>query len=86
MLVPTRPDHPGARENRRAGERLRRLDLPVLLPWSDPIAGAEPWRERLREIFPRATLLSFDRAGRFLPEDAGESLAESLSDWIRRTG
>jgi haloalkane dehalogenase len=84
MLVPTRPDHPGARENRRAAERLRRLDLPVLLPWSDPIAGAEPWRERLREIFPRAALVRFDRAGHFLPEDSGDSLADCLRDWIRR--
>ncbi len=85
MLVPTRPDHPGARENRRAAERLRRLDLPVLLPWSDPVPGGEPWRDRLREIFPRATLVSFERAGHFLPEDAGESLARTLSNWIRKT-
>ena len=32
-LVPIRPDHPGAYENRIAIERLKRLELPVLLPW-----------------------------------------------------
>ena len=50
-LVPIRPDHAGAYDNRPVIERLKTLDLPVLLPWADkdPITG--PW-----EIFFRKSL------------------------------
>src|SRR5260370_23019415 len=54
-LVPIRPDHPGAYENRVAIERLKTLDLPVLLPWAseDPITA--PAEAPLRSIFRNAS-------------------------------
>ncbi|HZQ34932.1 MAG TPA: haloalkane dehalogenase [Dehalococcoidia bacterium] len=82
-LVPIRPDHPGAYDNRVAIETLRTLDLPVLLPWADgdPITG--PWEPHLRAIFPQATPLTVRGAGHFLQEDNGEEIAEQIVRWLR---
>jgi haloalkane dehalogenase len=78
-LVPIRPDHPGAFENRRALERLRTLDLPVLLPFGteDPItAASEPF---LRSVFRNvAAPMPVAGAGHFIQEDAGEEVAEMI--------
>lgn len=81
-LVPVRPDHPGAYDNRVAIRVLKTLDLPVLLPWADgdPITG--PWEPHLREIFPRATPLPVRGAGHFLQEDRGEEIAEQIVRWL----
>jgi haloalkane dehalogenase len=83
-LVPIRPDHPGAFENRRAIERLRTLTLPVLLPWADgdPITAAA--EAHLRSIFPNAAPPVVIRgAGHFLQEDSGEEIAEKILSWIK---
>ncbi|MBI5967518.1 MAG: alpha/beta fold hydrolase [Deltaproteobacteria bacterium] len=82
-LVPIRPDHPGAYDNRLAIEKLKTLDLPVLLPWSDsdPITG--PWEAALRKIFKNvAPPLVIKGAGHFLQEDAGEEIAGHIRRWI----
>jgi haloalkane dehalogenase len=82
-LVPIRPDHPGAYENRIAIERLKRLELPVLLPWgdADPVLGKlEP---ELRAIFRNvAPPLIIHGAGHFIQEDAGETVAGHIRNWI----
>ncbi len=86
-LVPTRPDHPGAYENRLAIEKLKTLDLPVLLPWadSDPITG--PWEGFLRKLFKNvAPPLPIRGAGHFLQEDAGEEIAGHVRRWMAETG
>jgi haloalkane dehalogenase len=78
-LVPIRPDHPGAFENRQALERLRTLDLPVLLPFGteDPItAASEPF---LRSVFKNVgPSMPVTGAGHFIQEDAGEEVAEII--------
>ncbi len=82
-LVPTRPDHPGAYENRVAIERLKQLDLPVLLPWgdADPVLGqSEPG---VRAIFRNvAPPLVIKGAGHFIQEDAGEEVATHIRNWL----
>jgi len=82
-LVPIRHDDPGAWENRAAVERLKTLDLPVLLPWGaeDPItAAAEPV---LRSIFRNvAPPLPLPGVSHFAQEDAGEEIAGHIVDWI----
>jgi len=78
-LVPIRPDHPGASDNHIAIERLKTLDLPVLLPWSsdDPIAA--PADARLRSIFRNAApKIVVEGAGHFIQEDAGEEVARHI--------
>ena len=82
-LVPIRPDHPGAYDSRVAMEKLRTLDLPVLLPWSDkdPITG--PWEAALRSLFKKvAPPLTIKGAGHFLQEDAGEEIAGHIRSWM----
>jgi haloalkane dehalogenase len=82
-LVPIRPDDPGAYENRIAIERLKRLELPVLLPWgdADPILGKlEP---ELRAIFRNvAPPLIIHGAGHFIQEDAGIEVAGHIRNWL----
>jgi len=82
-LVPIRPDFPGAYDNRVAIERLRTLDLPVLLPWgdADPVLGKlEP---ELRAIFRNvAPPLTINGAGHFVQEDAGKEIAGHIATWI----
>jgi haloalkane dehalogenase len=83
-LVPIRPDHTGAYENRRAIERLRTLPLPVFLPWADgdPITAAA--EEHLRSIFPNvAPPVVIRGAGHFLQEDSGEEVAEKILSWMK---
>ncbi len=83
-LVPVRPDHPGAYDNRVAIETLKTLQLPVLLPCadSDPITG--PWEQRLRAIFRNvAPPLTIVGAGHFLQEDQGEDIARRIVRWMR---
>ncbi|HVR30414.1 MAG TPA: haloalkane dehalogenase, partial [Thermoanaerobaculia bacterium] len=73
-LVPTRPDHPGAYENRRATEVLRGLALPVLPIWGDADPITKAWEPRVRDLFARAELADtvwVRGAGHFLQEDAG---------------
>jgi haloalkane dehalogenase len=85
-LVPVRPDHPGAYENRVAIEKLKTLELPVLLPWadSDPITG--PWEAYLRKLFQNvAPPLTIKGAGHFLQEDAGEEIAGHIFRWMKET-
>ena len=82
-LVPIRPDHPGAYENRVAIERLKQLKLPVLLPWgdADPVLGKlEP---EIRAIFRNAAPpLIIHGAGHFLQEDAGKEVATHIRTWL----
>jgi haloalkane dehalogenase len=75
-LVPIRADHPGTFENKQALERLKTLDLPVLLPFGmeDPItAASEPF---LRSVFKNVgPSMPVAGAGHFIQEDAGEEVA-----------
>ncbi len=84
-LVPTRPDHPSAYDNRVALRRLRELDLPVLLPWadSDPIThtGEAQIRAIFRNVAPPLTIAG---AGHFLQEDRGEEIARHIVAWLGR--
>ena len=83
-LVPIRPDHPGAYDNRVALARLKTLDLPVLLPWGeeDPITG--PARDLLRSVFRNsAPPIPIAGAGHFVQEDAGEEIAAHIMEWMK---
>lgn len=81
-LVPIRPDDPGVFENRAALEKLKTLDLPVLLPWGaeDPITA--PAEAFLRSIFKSAAPPVPVAAGHFIQEDAGEVVAAHIIRWM----
>jgi haloalkane dehalogenase len=83
-LVPIRRDHPGAYDNFKAIQRLKTLDLPVLLIWGaeDAITGpAEPFlRSIFKNVAPRTMIPG---AGHFIQEDAGEEVAEHIVNWMK---
>jgi haloalkane dehalogenase len=82
-LVPVRPDHPGAYDNRCAIEILKTLDLPVLLPWGMEDAITLPAEKILRSIFKNtAPPLPIEGAGHFIQDDAGEQVAEHIVRWM----
>jgi haloalkane dehalogenase len=77
-LEPRRPDSAAAYDNHVAVERLKALDLPVLLLSS----GADP--DILRSIFKNAAPpIEIARAGHFIPEDAGEEVAGRILEWMK---
>jgi len=83
-LVPIRKDHPGAYDNRLAIERLKTLDLPVLLPWGEKDAITAPAEPFLRSIFKNAApRLIIPNAGHFIQEDAGEEVAQHIVNWMK---
>ena len=85
-LVPIRPDHPGAYDNRSALETLRTLSLPVLLPWADGDRITRPWEAGLRAIFTNvAPPLTIAGAGHFIQEDRGEETAGHIVRWMAET-
>lgn len=84
-LVPIRKDHPGAYDNVRAIERLKTLDLPLLLAWGAEDAITAPAEPFLRSIFKNvAPKLTIPGAGHFIQEDAGEEVAGHIVDWMQR--
>ncbi len=88
LLVPTSPNAPGAAENRRAWELLRRWNKPFLTAFSDgdPITrGAERIFQQLipgAQGQPHTTITG---AGHFLQEDKGAELAQVVNDFIAQT-
>lgn len=86
-LVPYRPDHPAAEDNRRAWKRLTELEVPVVTAFSDgdPImAGVDRIMQRAfpgAQAQPHTTIAG---AGHFLQEDAGAELASVVVDAARR--
>ena len=85
-LVPIRPDHPGTYENRMAAEKLKALDIPVILPWAENDAITRDWEPQLRAWFkntaPRRIIKG---AGHFIQEDAGEETAALICEWMGKT-
>jgi haloalkane dehalogenase len=83
-LVPIRPDQIAAYENRRAIERLKKLSLPVFLPWGAEDAITQAAEPVLRSIFKNtAPPLKIANAGHFIQEDAGEELAAHIVHWMQ---
>jgi haloalkane dehalogenase len=83
-LVPIRPDHPGAYDNRVAIEKLKTLDIPVLpvAGENDPItSGTVRALQRVFKII--SPVVTIKNAGHFIQEDAGEEVALKIVEWIR---
>ncbi|MCO1654805.1 haloalkane dehalogenase [Pseudonocardia humida] len=85
-LVPTRPDDPATVANRAAWDRLRGLDLPVLVAFSDGDPITAHMAPVLRAELPGAAGRdhpTITGAGHFLQEDAGPVLAAAVVDFLR---
>lgn len=82
-LVPNRPDHPGAYDNRVAVEILKTLDLPVYLIFAEGDAVTAPMEAFMETVFRNIKeTLKVPDAGHFIQEDAGEFIAEKIRDWV----
>lgn len=87
-LIPTSPDDPGAETMREAKDRLSTWEKPafVLFSDSDPITGNA--RDPIRELIPTASDqpdVWIEGAMHFLQEDAGETIAREVVDFVDRT-
>jgi haloalkane dehalogenase len=82
-LVPNRPDHPGAYDNRMAVEILKTLDMPVYLIFGENDAVTGPMEAVLKTIFKNIRdILRVPEAGHFIQEDAGERVGEKIKNWM----
>ena len=82
-LVPTRPNHSGAYDNRVAVETLKTLDLPVYLIFGKEEQVTRSQEPLLRKIFRNVEPpLSIANAQHFIQEDAGEEVAEHIRKWM----
>ncbi|RZS45178.1 haloalkane dehalogenase [Herbihabitans rhizosphaerae] len=88
-LVPNRPDDPASEANRAAWVRLSTLDIPFLCAFSDgdPITGAmAPILQRTMPGAAGREHPTITGAGHFVQEDAGDRLANVITDFVRELG
>jgi haloalkane dehalogenase len=84
-LVATSSEHPSAPAMLVVRERLRELDRPALVLFSDsdPIFTRRA-AEVMADLLPNAELdPPVEGAGHFLQEDRGELLGERIAEWLR---
>jgi len=82
-LVPNRPDHPGAYDNRVAVDILKALDLPVYLVFAEGDAITGAMANAIKSVFSHADgPLMVPDAGHFIQEDAGEFVARKVKEWM----
>ncbi|WP_425043349.1 haloalkane dehalogenase [Primorskyibacter sp. S87] len=88
MLVPDRPDAPGAAGNRAAWDVIRTLDTPVLTAFGADdmvMAGVDAVFQKLCPGAEGQPHVILPNAGHFLQEDVGKDLAGLIVEFIDRT-
>jgi haloalkane dehalogenase len=83
LLVPTRPDSPGAAAGARVLQALRSDSRPRLMLWadSDPVIPLETGRRFASVLGGELDHVIAD-AGHFLQEDAGPLIGETIAGWL----
>jgi haloalkane dehalogenase len=88
LLVPIRPDDPGADSMRRARDVFSKWTKPCLVMFSDGDPVTSGGDAVLRELIPSAKEqpeITIRGAGHFLQEEKGEEIAGHILDFIERT-
>ncbi|HVS28806.1 MAG TPA: haloalkane dehalogenase [Solirubrobacteraceae bacterium] len=83
LMLPTKPDAPGAHAGQRVLAALREDRRPTLMLWadSDPILSVETG-ERFAAAIGREQPRLIEGASHFLQEDRGELIGELIVDWL----
>jgi haloalkane dehalogenase len=85
LLVPIRPEDPGAAEMRRAREVLSGWQKPVLVMFSDSdpvLSGGDVFFRRLIRKSREQPRIVIEDAGHFLQEEKGEQIAKHIMNFI----
>lgn len=88
LLIPLKPDDPGAAEMSRAQRQLTRWTKPALVLFSDGDPVTRGGDELFRRAIPGAQdqpEITIEGAGHFLQEDKGEEIAKHILDFMGRT-
>jgi haloalkane dehalogenase len=88
LMLPLKPDDPGAEVGQQVAEALRADERPALVMWadSDPALPLEPVGRTVQTLFPTAEELTvIHDAGHFLQEDQGEEIGALIADWLENT-
>jgi haloalkane dehalogenase len=82
-IIPTSAEEPGAREMAETVEALARWDKPALVMFSDqdPIFSVAVGR-RFQQLIPGAGFKVIERAGHFLQEEKGETIAAEILSFM----
>ena len=88
LLVPLKPDDPGAGEMRRARQALSHWNKPALVMFSDRDPVTRGGDRFFRALIPTAkdqAEIVIENAGHFLQEDKGEEIAQHIAEFMERT-
>jgi len=88
LLIPLKPDDPGAAESRAAREKLRQWHKPALVMFSDSDPVTNGVDRFFRQLIPSAAQqpeITIQNAGHFLQEEQGEIIADHITAFIQRT-
>jgi haloalkane dehalogenase len=89
LLVPIRPDDPGAAEMRNARDVFSKWTKPCLVMFSDGDPVTKGGDKMMRALIPSAKdqpEIVIEGAGHFLQEEKGEELAKNILDFMDRSG
>jgi haloalkane dehalogenase len=88
LMMPLKPEDPGADAGQQVAETLRQDERPVLLMWgdSDPALPLDPVGRNVQTLFPTAEALTvIHDGGHFLQEDQGHEIGALIADWLANT-